>query len=691
MQKEEQTAKGSLPIRIALLLNYLTKSDFQQFCADIKSGKDTDLGITKTELLKKYMKQVDFTRLQRDCAIFGTEKSDKRFGELCIAFGFLTPLNLELALEEQRRLADLGQNIPLGTILMDAGMLAKGQRDLIIHKQKGFETTIDEQTDSRLSSGGNTGDARRKTAASKTSGSNSDPNDISRFREITEVGLLILIQNDGLRACLLKTRDFDPGIGVTGIRDLLEKNGIIYGTVDDDNLNSFIQNPKHKTIPFDVAKGIPPVDDTDGLLIYTFERDYLKPGLLSGDGSMDFRERGEIPYVKRGDILAEKLPPRPGKNGINVYGDTIHCRTGDDPNFRAGSGVRLSGDQLKAIADTDGNPKVNDLNEISVNDAYIIKGDVDFTTGHVKFDKNIFITGTIKSGFRVEGIDVVVTQVDGGSIKARGDVFVQGGMTESTVEAEGRVKAGYVHRSKISCMNDVTIAKEMVDSEAALEGEFDMPRGRLFSSAVTAKGGARIFKVGTEKTRPAAISVGISACLEAERKRIEKRVKKHMALVEDFSVKIRRTQTELAPLQQKLEDLQKARQRTLSFIKQMKKNPKHDPTLLQSNLGEAEDNIRLLEKEIGSLEVLLARYKRDAAFCSDTLKKSVQAKLKIKRLSQRRSPKPVLEILGTIMARTKVFGPQSHMIMEKTIGRSRIVELQAEGSAAAREMVVTPF
>ena len=55
MQKAEQTSKGSLAIRIALLLNYLTKEDFHKFCADIKSGKDTDLGISKTELLKKYM------------------------------------------------------------------------------------------------------------------------------------------------------------------------------------------------------------------------------------------------------------------------------------------------------------------------------------------------------------------------------------------------------------------------------------------------------------------------------------------------------------------------------------------------------------------------------------------------------------------------------------------------------------
>ena len=126
-------------------------------------------------------------------------------------------------------------------------------------------------------------------------------------------------------------------------------------------------------------------------------------------------------------------------------------------------------------------------------------------------------------------------------------------------------------------------------------------------------------------------------------------------------------------------------------MKQMKKNPKQDPSLLQDNLDETEHKIDTLKIEIDRLEALSERYKRDAAFCSDTLKKSVQAKLKLKRISQRHNTKPVLEILGTIMARTKIFGPDSHMILEKTIGRSRMVELQAEGRAADRKMVVTPF
>ncbi len=145
MQKEKQTLKGTLALKIALLLNYLSKEDFRKFCAEIKAENDAGREISKSDLLRKYMGQMDFDRLKHNCTIFDTEQSDNRFGELCIAFGFLTPFNLELALEDQRQLADMGKKVPLGTILVDAGLLAKGERDLVIHKQKGFGNETSEK------------------------------------------------------------------------------------------------------------------------------------------------------------------------------------------------------------------------------------------------------------------------------------------------------------------------------------------------------------------------------------------------------------------------------------------------------------------------------------------------------------------------------------------------------------------
>lgn len=139
---------------------------------------------------------------------------------------------------------------------------------------------------------------------------------------------------------------------------------------------------------------------------------------------------------------------------------------------------------------------------------------MDFNTGHVIFDKNVYITGSIKNGFRVEAIDVVAKTVDGGIIKAQGDVFIQNGITESVIEAKGNIKAGFMHRSKVACMGDMTIVKEIVDTEIFLEGTFEMNRGRVYTSSIMAKGGAKIYRIGSEKSGPSTIMVGASGYLE---------------------------------------------------------------------------------------------------------------------------------------------------------------------------------
>ncbi len=154
------------------------------------------------------------------------------------------------------------------------------------------------------------------------------------------------------------------------------------------------------------------MDGTDSDIVYRFERDYLKPGLLSPDGTIDFRERGEIPFVSPGDVLAEKIPPREGRDGINVYGESISRPEVRDLPLVPGKGVRISSDGLRATAVVGGNPKIGQNGKIYVNDAYSIEGDVDFTTGHVKFDRNVYITGSVKSGFRVEAIDEQLKNFD---------------------------------------------------------------------------------------------------------------------------------------------------------------------------------------------------------------------------------------------------------------------------------------
>ena len=72
---------------------------------------------------------------------------------------------------------------------------------------------------------------------------------------------------------------------------------------------------------------------------------------------------------------------------------------------------------------------------IEVSEGLVIAGDVDFSTGHIKYGKNVVISGDIKSGFNVECV---------------GDLQVNGTIEDSKVTIGGNLlcRMGFVGQGK---------------------------------------------------------------------------------------------------------------------------------------------------------------------------------------------------------------------------------------------------
>lgn len=683
--------RNALILKIALFLNYISKENHQKLLKDFGTYQNSaELDILKLVHEKNYILQADILSLKKICQSFSKAQEDARLGSLCISFGFLTQSNLDLALEEQKRLAEQGRYVMLGNLLVEAGMISEKQRNLILQKQK-LENSVRKtgKQDGQPASG-----EPAKTAASQNP-SPAPAFDKSRMREIREAQIIILIQYDGLNAFITKTIEFDNSMVVAELKFLLEKNGIIYGLIDDQSFEEFIKDEKYQNDFLKAAEGLVPINGIDAQIVYMFDRDYLKPGRLAEDGTIDFKERGEIPFVSEGGVLAEKIPAKEGKDGVSVFGEAIPYIKAKDMAFILGKGVRLSRDGLKVLSEVNGNPKVKPTGELSVNDSYFIEGDVDYTTGHVKFDKNVFIRGAIKSGFRVEAIDVVANAIDGGIVKAQGDVFIQNGATESVIEAKGNIKAGFMHRSKAACMGNMTVVKEIVDTEILIEGAFEMSRGSVYSSAITAKGGARIYNVGSDKAKPSAITVGTSVYLEKELANIDSAIERRQNLLETRTIEKNRIESEIDIIAEKLSNFDQSRQRTLAMMDEMKKDPagkiagKID--LFQKSLDQADIKIHALKNEKAVLEANLTKISQDILSCAQAVKISVKDKLALKRIQQANPPKPVLDVAGKIFAGTRIHGRYSNTILTQTVSRSRVMEITSradDGSKKNWEMII---
>ena len=67
----------------------------------------------------------------------------------------------------------------------------------------------------------------------------------------------------------------------------------------------------------------------DARLIYKFPQEKKIPKQMA-DGNIDYYDFDIVQNTKAGDILVSKIPPQPGKKGINIFGEEI---TGKDaPN-----------------------------------------------------------------------------------------------------------------------------------------------------------------------------------------------------------------------------------------------------------------------------------------------------------------------------------------------------------------------
>jgi uncharacterized protein (DUF342 family) len=289
-------------------------------------------------------------------------------------------------------------------------------------------------------------------------------------------------------------------------------------------IEGFIRSSGYKTKSFKVAQGISSIQGEDARVEFFFNTDYLKAGGLTEDGTIDFKDRGEIPHVEKGTVLAEKIPMKASRQGHNIYGDQIDTVPAKDAFIKYGTGVKVSEDGFKLLASVSGFPKFSLSGRTSVYEEYITQGDVDYETDHIDYDGNVNVKGRVKSGFKVKGNDIKIVELDGGIITAEGNVRIAGGINEGKIYSKGNVYAKFIHNAKVACMGDVIITKEIVDSVIECSGRCIVENGKIMTSQITSKLGVKAGNIGTEKVEPCIIKVGHDVFVKKELKTIKDKV-----------------------------------------------------------------------------------------------------------------------------------------------------------------------
>ena len=285
--------------------------------------------------------------------------------------------------------------------------------------------------------------------------------------------LQIILSKDKILA-FLRVNNVDPKkiLRPDTVFKFFEENNIKYGIQTSEiikycELNQFFTD-------FIVARGVDPVPEKDGELIFKFEKEVVAKPLELATGNVDYFELGLIQQAKKWQQLCVIAPPSGGVDGVNVHGEIVPFKKGFMPKFPQGKNTCISLDGLSLLAMCEGVINYKD-GIVSVSEVYTVDGDVDTGTGNVEFSGDILINGDVRAGFKVSaGGNVTIAGVcEGAYIEASGNVYLKSGvigMKTGTIKAGGDVEGQYFENCTITCGGSI-YAKYFVNCYASAKLE----------------------------------------------------------------------------------------------------------------------------------------------------------------------------------------------------------------------------
>ncbi len=503
---------------------------------------------------------------------------------------------------------------------------------------------------------------------------------------------ILSISNNQTKARLKRGPTFDPDCppSLSDLLDWLSVKLISYGILEDDTIETWLK--KSSVDEITIAQSEEPIFGRPGIITYLFETDFTNPGKIDEDGTIDFRDRGDIPYVHKGTLLAERTPTKQGKPGISLSGIPIPIEDVSDPVFAAGTGVTLSEDGLSIHADIDGQPHVDALGTISVSPEIVIKGDVDFKTGNIDFNGNIIVKGMVKEGFSVKGVSLTAQEIEGATIELSGDLNVSAGITDANISIHGNIHAKFINNSTIMGFGDMLISKEIIDSQILISGCCQNTTGHIISSKISAKSGIEAGSIGTPSSTPSHFKVGIDEHVETIKVKIDKALETSVNKSNLLKDDIKRLEDEDQSLYQQISEKAQIQDRAQLDMTKIKKSlPEIEKSGDMINLTQASNGIKsLIEKAKSAEDELntifetqdsiarrIEEIKGQLTLLEEKNKSFVSEKRALKDFSKKNSPIPFVSAGKTIAQNTVIKGPHSSIIISEDRSRCKIQELES--------------
>ncbi|MDD5229070.1 MAG: FapA family protein [Methylococcales bacterium] len=292
-----------------------------------------------------------------------------------------------------------------------------------------------------------------------------------KLGELKDASCEITISEDEMTATLT----FFPAFGgktltLGDVHRCLQQAGITYGLISDQKIEQFLNHNQASELI--VAMGLLPVAGEDAKFESLIPQRVKEP-CISEQGTVDYRNLGEIITVQEGQLVMRRIPAKPGQKGCNVFGDLIDYYHGLDIPFSSNKkGVYIDPNDNKCLCSELIGTPVLIPHGVIVLPVLTLKC-VDFKSGNVSFSGGVVIKGDVENGMKVYALNDLVIEgnVENADLECGGCLTILGCVQNSRLKAGGNINLyGGVNASRaISHSSIETMFAEYSDIEAGVD------------------------------------------------------------------------------------------------------------------------------------------------------------------------------------------------------------------------------
>ena len=216
--------------------------------------------------------------------------------------------------------------------------------------------------------------------------------------------------------------------------------------------------------------------------------------------------------VTAGDEIGRIIPAGPGIPGRNVMGVSIAPEPGKPLKVLIGKNIRIEENGTLLIASATGRfcPSAG---EISVEEEYLVKGDVNFRVGKINFKGVVEVRGDVLDNFDVTASKGLTVSGNIGvcAIASDGDITFCGmdGQDKGTVTCGGTLRANFIHDATVECAGDVVVGVEIHNCTIRALGRIVVDKGAISGGSCTALGGIEAKKLGSVSSQLTKLHAGV--------------------------------------------------------------------------------------------------------------------------------------------------------------------------------------